>query len=319
MARSRRGALTLLALLAPLALPAGARAAGTVEVRTPEPARATVVFTAADAISNDVAIAFTSAGVVVRDDGDVIQAPGCEGSGTNTVSCPIAERSVVDYAADLRDRDDRLSVFGGAPGAVSGGAGTDQIRGGDGNELLSGGDGPDVIEGNAGDDVVDVVDGFQDLLRCGPGADRVAADQFDALYDCETVAYVRARAGGADLAAPRCALLGARSRARRRSFLKGQTVSFRCNEPVSYEARLVGTVKGLSRVRFSRVADLVLAQVIGKYGSGRRKMRLKPSKRLVRALGTRAFRVSLRIIIRDEYGNLSSLRKRIRVGASPRR
>ena len=178
--------------------------------------------------------------------------------------------------------------------------------------------GPDSVTTGRGDDVVDVVDGSQDRLRCGEGNDRVTADQFDLLYDCEAVDFIRARAGGADLTPPLCALSRAKTRYRRTAFVKGVRAVVRCTEPVALEVQLVGTVKRGKDVALSRTGDLVLAQVSRPFRSGARTLKLKPSRRLLRRLAATPFRVRLRVIARDEYGNRGSTSKRIRVGAARR-
>ena len=101
--------------------------------------------------------------------------------------------------------------FGGTDASASGG--DKNLAGGSGNDWVNGGFGSDSVSGNEGNDVVvdgpdrefstdkvwagagnDVVGSrnkpaYKDLVRCGPGFDRVLADRKDAVgADCERVA-----------------------------------------------------------------------------------------------------------------------------------
>src|SRR5918994_3682434 len=96
------------------------------------------------------------------------------------------------------DGDDKLRGDAGDD-FVRGGDGSDTLRGGDGDDVVGGGEGDDKLRGDAGDDFVRGGDGddilrgvdaerFVDLLRCGPGADRVFADMSDTVAaHCENV------------------------------------------------------------------------------------------------------------------------------------
>jgi Ca2+-binding RTX toxin-like protein len=68
-----------------------------------------------------------------------------------------------------------------------GGAGYDHIVGGRGNDVISGGSGADVIDGGPGSDTIKVADGERDVVNCGAGRDRVVADPFDKVSNCEVV------------------------------------------------------------------------------------------------------------------------------------
>ncbi|HTE63758.1 MAG TPA: hypothetical protein VK631_25595, partial [Solirubrobacteraceae bacterium] len=90
---------------------------------------------------------------------------------------------------------DRVAGQAGAD-VVAGGAGDDRLAGHGGRDRLSGGAGDDVLrvgggrnvaEGGGGDDVVVSANGRRDVIRCGPGADRVRADRVDRLRGCEKV------------------------------------------------------------------------------------------------------------------------------------
>lgn len=71
---------------------------------------------------------------------------------------------------------------------ISGKGGNDRIAGLAGNDVLVGGSGLDRVEGGVGDDLLQVRDGERDVTTCGPGRDKVVADQRDhARPDCEVV------------------------------------------------------------------------------------------------------------------------------------
>jgi hypothetical protein len=119
--------------------------------------------------------------------------------------CPAA--GVTRVHIDLGDRED-TATFGlaipvelvGGPGAdrlttgdaadvVDGGEGNDRVITGGGDDDVTGGNGVDEIDAGPGADTIRVRDGLRDIVRCGDGADRVDADDFDDLgADCEGVA-----------------------------------------------------------------------------------------------------------------------------------
>ena len=84
---------------------------------------------------------------------------------------------------------------------ISGGEGFDVLHAGRGTDSLSGGPGNDrllangprdghvdTVAGDEGDDRILVRDGTRDVVTCGPGIDRVRADQMDQVAaDCEAV------------------------------------------------------------------------------------------------------------------------------------
>jgi Ca2+-binding RTX toxin-like protein len=80
-------------------------------------------------------------------------------------------------------------VINGLPGndTLLGGAGYDHIFGGRGNDVITGGSGADVLEGGPGSDTIYAADGERDVVDCGAGRDRVIADSFDIVSNCEVV------------------------------------------------------------------------------------------------------------------------------------
>ena len=71
-----------------------------------------------------------------------------------------------------------------------GGGGNDELAARTGNDVVDGGVGATTCStAGAGDDELRDADGLRPTrIRCGPGADRVDADQLDDMVDCETVA-----------------------------------------------------------------------------------------------------------------------------------
>lgn len=91
-------------------------------------------------------------------------------------------------SADGGPGNDQIFVVKSVGSAdIRGGAGKDLIRGGPSNDVLSGGSGRDRIEGARGNDRISVADGSRDWVDCGPGRDRVQADNRDVLQRCEEV------------------------------------------------------------------------------------------------------------------------------------
>src|SRR4051794_8013971 len=151
--------------------------------------------------------------VFLKPDGvpDVIKG----GAGVNELDFFQAKAVTVDTrAGEIRSGKevDRIASFR----RILGGPGNDTLRGGDAGEALYGGGGSDEIDGNGGadylsgdlpisspyfpdtirggdgDDVVDVRDRPlkpTSTVDCGPGSDRVLAQQDDRLVSCEQSAF----------------------------------------------------------------------------------------------------------------------------------
>ncbi len=143
------------------------------------------------------------------------QAPAAAGCGALIQGTAASERLSVSAAANHvlgMDGDDR--IFGGAGrDCLEGGPGRDRLSGGPGRDVLIGGTGSDRLLGGGGADRIDdapsayaygglsagtnhvwagpgadavnVANGRRDIVRCGPGHDRVSADRDDKLIGCE--------------------------------------------------------------------------------------------------------------------------------------
>ncbi len=68
-----------------------------------------------------------------------------------------------------------------------GGLKADALSGGAGDDQLYPGSGRDRVRAGAGNDFVSARDGSRDAIDCGPGVDRVVADQRDVVRGCEQV------------------------------------------------------------------------------------------------------------------------------------
>ena len=82
---------------------------------------------------------------------------------------------------------DRLRGRGGND-RLNGKAGADCVKGGNGRDRISGGKDRDKLGGGGGDDRIKARDGKRDVVKCGPGLDRVVGDRKDKISKrCERV------------------------------------------------------------------------------------------------------------------------------------
>lgn len=200
-------------LVAAAALGVPAVAGGHSEVFTDQ--RGEITYLSADATSlNTLTIRASGLEIELRDptvDGGIAFG-SCRPGETDKdgyviqIFCP--RRGNTTLRIDLGEREDTmtveipLAVYGlGGPGAdkmyggpandtFQGGSGNDVLEGRGGNDVLIGGVGRDTVDGGDGDDELRMADGFPDVIRCGPGNDRVQIDQTDELGDdaeCEQV------------------------------------------------------------------------------------------------------------------------------------
>lgn len=108
-----------------------------------------------------------------------------------------------DRAQGMRGDDNLIGRSGrdalqGGPGddRASGGSGRDDVVGGSGDDVLSGGSFGDLIDagygrdrifGGSGPDRINARDKDRDVVRCGPGRDRVTTDRRDVVRGCEVI------------------------------------------------------------------------------------------------------------------------------------
>ena len=193
--------------------------------------------------------------------------------------------------------------------------------------------GPDVVSVGDGDDQVTSDDGFRDQVLCGDGSDTVAADRFDELTECENVTRSATPSAdqetrdrfivgivNPDRTAPVCTLSGPKANLSSTAFLRTGGIAARlsCNEAITGRVRILTRVRSARGVTTAATGDLVLAERTVS-GSGSRTVRLKPSRRLAKALGRR-YKVRVVAEVRDAFGNRTSKAKRVTVRVpKPRR
>ena len=157
---------------------------------------------------NDVHISDSKAGYVIQDLGPTIKnsASKCRRTADrHKVTCPHkisrggAKRKPAFLNVVLNDGNDFLTMSAAVhvPLTVSCDSGDDRIYGGpsgdtifgkNGDDYLDGRGGHDTISGGDGDDIIISNDDNADVVKCGPGTDRVEGDQFDKIAkDCERV------------------------------------------------------------------------------------------------------------------------------------
>jgi Ca2+-binding RTX toxin-like protein len=84
-------------------------------------------------------------------------------------------------------KGDDVLTGGDGNDVLIGGPGKDKLNGGKGNDTLTGNAGKDSLVGGPGSDSINAKDGVSELVKCGPGRDKVRADKKDRLSGCETV------------------------------------------------------------------------------------------------------------------------------------
>ena len=197
--------------------------------------------------------------------------------------------------------------------SVTGTDGHNGLTTGAADDLVDPRAGPDRVSTGLGADRVLTRDGFADRVECGPDADTVEADQFDELFDCESVGVAQVLPAGVELDAPVCTVSGVRRVVRRKRFLRGLGPEVECNEPTSLEARLTVPVRRRGgRLVTVKAGQLVLAEQASPLASGERRLRLAVPRRLRPALGRR-FAATLTVVARDQFGNRGAVTRVVRV------
>jgi len=227
---------------------------------------------------------------------------------------------------------------------LAGGSGGDKITGGPGTDTLLGDksfSGVDQIGsfGTPGADTFDSVDGFEDQVECGGGADTAVADQFDGSLapDCETIDRRQADPFGIppaqqqpqtpgpgtsdpgttdpgtvdptvprDVSAPKCVPSRLPKGIKRAAFVKrGIALTLDCDEPARVEATASLGPKGRATARTLTPGDVLLGEKTLDYGAGKRKLAWKVPRSVRKTLGRRAT-VRLRITVTDRAGNAAT-------------
>jgi hypothetical protein len=84
-------------------------------------------------------------------------------------------------------RGDDVLTGGNWADQLGGQGGADRIAGGGRGDRIDGGPGRDLLTGGRGEDRITARDRTRDVVRCGPGRDRVEADPGDRLRGCEVI------------------------------------------------------------------------------------------------------------------------------------
>jgi hypothetical protein len=227
---------------------------------------------------------------------------------------------------------------GDAADTIVGNAAFNHLYGLGGADHIDGaGGGHDVLRGGADNDVIAARDApalFGDLA-CGNGSDTVVVDALDLVAsDCETIdrsAPDIAPGGGGsggggtggggsggggtgggangtptDRTTPQLTFVKPPSKVKRAALLTGLTLTLATDERATIDAALVGKAK---KVTLAGVGEVTIAEASLKLGTGQRKLRLKPSKKL---LG-RAKKLTVVVTATDAAGNQRTVRRTLKV------
>jgi hypothetical protein len=146
---------------------------------------------------------------------------------------------------------------------IEGGAGDDVIDAGYGSDVITPGPGRDTVLADGGpgacdridcplpqgNDTIHARDGEQDTIDCGPGTDRVEADPFDILANCEIVVLPAAGQGSSGGTTS-----GGASSATTKTTTKTTTKARRCTVPRTVRP---GTKLSLARTRLRKAGCAV--------------------------------------------------------------
>jgi hypothetical protein len=176
-------------------------------------------------------------------------------------------------------------------------------------------------------DADDDNDGFSDAVEVALGINPLVRDSdgdgtIDGSDSCPKLAgpggdgcpVAAAPGGGAapgssvrDSTAPALALTVPAS-IKRKAFLKGVTATVTCDEPCTVEGELLGSARS---VRLAAAFNLTLGSKSLRLGGGSRKLKIKPSRRLVGK--AKKLKVQLRVTATDASGNRTRKTQTIRV------
>ena len=234
--------------------------------------------------------------------------------------------TVDDRADDGGERDRRADnvrtdieqVLGTtAADVLIGSPGIETLRGGGGGDVLDGLGGPDHLFGDDGDDSLRARDGETDLLHCGNGLDGVVADPVDdtgptcELRDIAAPPVPVTTVAFQDLVRPSVKVTGAPRRIRRSTLIRrGLRLTLTPSERASIELSLT---RNLARARRARAGDLELAARRVSVASGSARVRLRVPRALRRHVPRRGGRLRLEIRAEDRAGNVTVLRRTVRV------
>ena len=234
-------------------------------------------------------------------------------------------------------------IAGGGADTITGSAGPNTIRSdasstgytyssvlAAGNDTIDPGGGADHVYAGGGDDTIVSRDGAADVVNCGsniaspfaPGLppvdnDTVTADSTDAFVSCENVLTTAVilpdlRPPVVSLKAPATITI--------RAFRRGLKGRLSSDEPASFVAELRAKVKSShGTLAFAgAVGEVTIGHGRLKQGTGVRSLRLRPSRKLAKAVRGRPLRLVVRVIATDAAGNEASAARRVRVRGGSR-
>jgi Ca2+-binding RTX toxin-like protein len=248
---------------------------------------------------------------------DIHGGPGFDSTGYADQSARV-EVSLNDAPGDgLAGEGDNVhsdveQVTGGSAGdLLVGGPGAERLVGGPGDDTIDGGGGSDFLRGAAGADTILGRDGAVDDIGCGTEVDSATADFADTVQpDCETTD----RSPAPDVAGPKLTLSGLKKSMKLKDFLKGVAFSVTPDESSAFSAELLGAASSASLGRLvapKASFNLTLATKTLKLGSGKRKITLKPNRKLVG--GRKGFSVRMHLLATDAAGNPTETTRTIKV------
>jgi hypothetical protein len=189
-----------------------------------------------------------------------------------------------------------------------------------GNDTIDPGGGVDFVFAGAGDDNIMATDQMGDTINCGSNLaspfdnDTATGDSIDTFFACENVSAIPLPPGP-DGAPPKVTVTARSSISRRAFARKGLAVRLGADEPASFAVDLNAKVKrrGGRLVFPASVGEATLGARRLKLGTGRRVLKLKPSKRFAAAVRNRRLRLVVRVTATDAAGNVTPASKSVRV------
>jgi hypothetical protein len=199
-----------------------------------------------------------------------------------------------------------------------------------GNDTIDPGGGADRVLSGGGDDTIMSRDGVADVINCGrnvagpfaPGLppadnDTVTADSTDAFVACENV--LTSSTTPPDVTPP-VIKIKAPASITARAFRRGLKVKLSTDEPASFVAELRAKVKrGHGGLAFAgSVGEVTIGQGRLRRGTGARSLKLRPSKKLAKAVRGKPLRLVVRVVATDAAGNEADAARKVRVRRSSR-
>jgi Ca2+-binding RTX toxin-like protein len=188
------------------------------------------------------------------------------------------------------------------------------------NDTIDPGGGADYVYAGGGDDTITATDQLGDMINCGsnptspPDSDTATGDSVDTFVNCESISATPLPPGP-DTTPAKVTISAPRSISRRAFARRGLTVKLSADEAASFAVDLNAKVKRRGRrlVFPAAVGEATLGTGRLRLGTGRRSLRLKPSKRLAASLRSRRLRLVIRVTAKDAAGNVTTAVKSVRV------